>query len=228
VSETELSSGYPFVVDHQRGQVAGIDATGQLVLIAGGAPQVLARSATEAAFAFDPEGQLLALHPDGSVTTIEGRVVATFDLGGTLDVTSGASVSGTSIAFAVERHTGGFVVLIGDLQTGATRAVAEDPEFVGFPRWSPDGSQLLFTDYTSLYVHRLATEFTATIEPADVSELSGRVTSPAWVDPSRIVFVDAAPALVLADVASGQMLDVHEFDPGESLVPALPTLLPIP
>jgi hypothetical protein len=120
------------------------------------------------------------------------------------------------------------VLLIGDLHSGTTRVVAEHPDFVGLPRWSPDGSQLLFTDYTSLHVYRPATDSTATIKVADDPTLSGMVTSPAWIDRSLIVYVDAAPALVLADVDSGQILDVRTYDPRRGLVPASPTLLSTP
>ena len=59
----------------------------------------------------------------------------------------GWSPDGTKIAFGARRNTPSYTILTVDVGTYRTRLICEDYANMRYPRWSPDGNQMLYTRY---------------------------------------------------------------------------------
>ena len=184
----------------------------------------------DAAYGFDQSGELLELRTSGELRMADGTLIASFPIDGAVDLPSGVDVFGRLIAFTVASGSGGFAVVIGDMDTGEVREVQRSDRYIGQARWSPDGVWLAMVgpDYRSLWVVSAADgQPVQEITSAD-PRLSGRFNSPSWIDEDTIAFFDAVPALVRASRETGQITVIRIYGAGSDRVPALPVALSQP
>lgn len=226
VSDVELAQGLPYVVDSRSNQIAAVARSGELVDISGAEARFLADADESTAYGFTSESQLVGLTSDGELRSAEGMLLSEFGVDA-VDVRAGIDIHGDEIAFTVERSSGGFAVVIGDLSSGDVAEIIRSDMFVGQPRWSPDGSRLSLVgpDYRSIEVVDRGGDVIASFTLRD-QRLSGRFITPRWIDDDTIVFVDAVPALLEGDVRTAEVEVVRVFDL-ESNIDAVP-VLPVP
>lgn len=227
VSDVELAQGLPYAVDSRSNQIAAVARSGELVDISGAEARFLADADESTAYGFTSESQLVGLTSDGELRSAEGMLLSEFGVDGVVDVRAGIDIHGDEVAFTIERSSGGFAVVIGDLSSGDLAEITRSDMFVGQPRWSPDGSRLSLVGpgYRSIEVVDRGGAVLASFTPLD-RRLSGRFITPRWIDDDTIVFVDAVPALVEGDVRSGEVEVMRVFDL-ESSIDAVP-VLPVP
>lgn len=221
ISDVTLARGLPYIIDQSSGEVVAITDDERLRSINDGSD--LGPAAPDTAYAHDEAGRLIGLDVDGRLETLDGELVAQFDIDGVVDVKSGIDLSDGGLAFTVERADGGFAIEVGQLATGHADVVFESHQPVGHAKWSPRGDRLAFDgpDLRSIVVVEATGRLVTEIVPTD-PRLSRRVVAPSWVDDDTVVFTDGVPALVFADVPSGETVRVIAYDGDREVFPAVP------
>lgn len=229
VSDMELSRGLPFVVDEVSNRVLAISRTGNVIDVTDEPAKVVGSADARSAYGFTGGSVLVRLSDAGEVRTADGEFVLAFAVDGVVDVSSGIDINGDRIAFTLERPSGNWAIVVGDMSTGEVSEVFVWTEYVGGVRWSPDGTRLSFTgpDYRSIVVTTADGAILA-IPASDDTRLSGRVVGPRWIDNDTIIYHDSATALLVASVStdSAGILAVHPIDAERDFVPVLPVPLP--
>lgn len=217
------AGGPPLMIDDASGGVAAITADGRLAVVSEGEPIDIGAADSALAYGFDAGGRLLALAPDGRLSSLEGVTIASFDVEGTVDTDSGFDIAKGRLVFTVALDGGGFAVQIGGLHDGGVETVYRSDQYVGQGRWSPSGERLAFVgpDYRRIMVTD-ATLVSVTAVLLDDPRLSRRVNAPDWIDDETVVFFDALPALVLADADTHEIDRIFTYDASAQLFPALP------
>ena len=224
VSEIELASGRPFVTDPSTGGIAGVDRDGRFVSLTGDDDWDVKTDGR--AFGFGPDGELWSVDVDGVVSDSAGAELVDLELDGAVEVMSGIDVRGRSVLMTVELSSGGFQVVIGDVDTGAISEIATADAFVGQAAWSPDGTKvaLVGEDYTAIEIRDREGDVITEIRPDD-PRLSIRMNAPRWIDDDTVVFLNASPAIVIADAATGGALRITAYDSSTEIYPVLPVPL---
>lgn len=131
----------------------------------------------------------------------------------------------TAGVFSTESADEEFTLVIGDLESGELRPVYGPDDFLGQPRWSPDGRWIGFSgpEFKDIVVITAAGAVVRVIDP-DIRPRGG-VVSVGWLDDETVVFGHLAGAFVYADVPSATVTKMQFFEPELEVFPAIPTVV---